>query len=162
MFAAPVGDRARRYDQLVVTKFGTWVRDGFPAPVSRLQLAEAEVRYAAVPSVNLARGAAVIADTWEARFLADGTLTTEQSPRGYTSYERGEPILGELIWLPLDLGSVRHFDQVVLYPRTDVTMEFGGTAGFPVDYANRTGNIPKVRSPGCAGRSGCGGGGCAR
>ena len=138
-----------RFVRVEVTKLGPPLKEGFPQPVSRLQLAETEVHDSAVPTVNLARGAAVSASesyevpgAWEARFLTDGTLTTEQSSRGYTSYERGDPVLTEPIWLRLDLGSVRHFDRIVLYPRTDAVTESGATAGFPVDFAIRAGNLP--------------------
>ena len=139
-----------RYVRLDVGKLGAPIKEGgFPYLVSRLQLAEIEVRDSAAPTVNLARGAAVAASesfevpgSWEARFVTDGSVTTEQAPLGYTSYERRDQALGQPIWLRLDLGATKHFNQVVLYPRTDTTTDSGATAGFPVDYSVRTGAAP--------------------
>lgn len=143
-----VPEQSARYVRVDVSKLGEGVWEGFPYPVSRLQFSEIEVRRAAEPTVNLARGTEVTAsesldvgNTWQRSFLTDGVLTSQADPRGYTSLERRDPVLaGRPIWLQLDLGATRTFDQVLLYPRTDARTVSGATAGFPVDYTLGTGS----------------------
>ncbi len=136
-----------RFVRLDVSRLGKPIKEnGFPQPVSRLQLAEIVVRDSADQPTNLALGSPVTASEsftvpgyWEPRFVTDGSLTSEQPPLGYTSFERHEQDLGDTpISLTLDLGSVHGFDQVLLFPRTDVTTDTGETAGFPVDFTLRT------------------------
>lgn len=138
-----LGAQDARYLRVDVTRLGLPLREGWPYDVSRLQLAELVVRDSATPGANLATGATVTASesytvsgAWEPRFVVDGTLTSQVNPRGYTSYERRDQDLGtSSIWLQLDLGSVRHFDQLLLYPRTDARTADGRTPNFPVDYS---------------------------
>ena len=135
-----------RYLKLDVTKLGLPLKEGFPSPVSRLQLAEIAVTDSSDASgADLARGAAVTASEsytvngyWEPRFVTDGALTTQQPPLGYTSYQRYSQDLTSPIWLQLDLGAVKHFDEVLLYPRTDTLTADGQTPNFPVDYSLAT------------------------
>ncbi|GAA4507298.1 family 78 glycoside hydrolase catalytic domain [Actinoallomurus oryzae] len=133
-----------RYVRLDVTRLGLPITEG-GSLLSRLQLAEIAVSDSAHPDEDLARGAAVTASEvrdypgkWEPPYLTDGSLTTERAPYGYTSpaYSSQDP--GHHIWLQLDLGQSRHFDQVSLYPRTDVMTGDAKTPNFPVDFTVRT------------------------
>jgi alpha-L-rhamnosidase len=135
-----------RYVRLDVTRLGLPIMEG-SSLLSRLQLAEIVVADSAHPGEDLAKGAAVTASEvrdypgkWEPPYLTDGALTTEQAPFGYTSpaYSSRDP--GHHIWLQLDLGQSRHFDQVVLYPRTDVMTSDAKTPNFPVDFTVETAN----------------------
>ncbi|MEV0404107.1 family 78 glycoside hydrolase catalytic domain [Actinoallomurus sp. NPDC050550] len=135
-----------RYVRVDVTKLGLPITEG-SSLVSRLQLAEIVVADSAHPDDDLAKGAAVTASEignypgkWQPAYVTDGSLTSEQAPYGYTSpsYKSQDP--GHHIWLQLDLGQSRHFDQVVLYPRTDVMTDDEKTPNFPVDFTVQTGN----------------------
>ncbi|GIE95491.1 hypothetical protein Ari01nite_29560 [Paractinoplanes rishiriensis] len=117
--------------------------DGFPAPVHRLQLAEMQVRSSAGPAVNLmsGRGRFVTASEtetvrkeWEPALLADDVLLSH--PAGYQS--GAHPTPDASVQLTVDLGEVRTFDQVVLYPRTDTLTPDGRTPNFPVDFTVQT------------------------
>jgi alpha-L-rhamnosidase len=134
--------RETRYLRLDVTRLGEPIKEGWPEPVSRLQLAELEV-YGG--GTLRSRGAAVTASesytvggAWEPRFITDGTLDSDRNPRGYTSYHRFQQDLDEPIWLELDLGEVMTIDEVRLYPRTDHLSVNGRTANFPEDFAIQT------------------------
>jgi len=133
-----------RYLRLDVTKLGLPINEG-GSPVSRLQLAEIEVRDP--DGADVGKGAAVTASEtgqypgkWEPRFLTDGSLTSQQAPFGYTSpsYKSQDP--GHDIWLRLDLGAVKHIAEVRLYPRTDAVTSAGKTPNFPVDFTLQTGD----------------------
>jgi alpha-L-rhamnosidase len=140
-----------RYLRLDVSRLGLPLKEnGFPDPVSRLQLAEIAVSDSAdSKGKDLAIGAGVTASEsftvggyWEPRFVTDGSLTTEQAPLGYTSDERNSQDLGTSpIWLQVDLGATKHFDQVLLYPRTDTLTADGRTANFPENYRLSTSNV---------------------
>lgn len=141
-----------RYVRLDVTRVGLPITEG-SSLLSRLQLAEIVVADSAHPDVDLAKGAAVTASEvrdypgkWEPGYLTDGSLTTEQAPYGYTSpaYKTQDP--GHDIWLQLDLGQTRHFDQVVLYPRTDTMTDDERTPNFPVDFTVQTGDDAHLRT----------------
>ncbi|GHF39785.1 alpha-L-rhamnosidase [Amycolatopsis bartoniae] len=109
---------------------------------ARLALAEIEVGTRTDPAVNLARGATVTtsesdpaAGEWDPGFLTDGQELSDQAPRGYRSPAHpGIDVTAHPIRLQLDLGAVRTFDQLRLYPRTDVTDQFARTADYPRDY----------------------------
>lgn len=140
--AVPAQDA--RYVRVDVTKLGLPITEG-SSLLSRLQLAEIVVADSAHAGEDLAKGATVTASEvrdypgkWEPPYLTDGSLSTEQAPFGYTSpaYSSQDP--GHHIWLQLDLGQSRHFDQVVLYPRTDVMTGDAKTPNFPVDYTVQT------------------------
>ncbi|SDU81212.1 family 78 glycoside hydrolase catalytic domain [Jiangella alkaliphila] len=138
----PTTPTSARYVRLEVSRLGLPLREGFPYDVSRLQLAELRVREAAAPDTNLAAGrpvtanrSYVVAGSWEPRFLTDGKLDTDGAPLGYTSLETRDPDVGaDPMWVEIDLGATRAFDQIVLYPRTDTLTADGRTPNFPVDY----------------------------
>jgi alpha-L-rhamnosidase len=131
-----------RYVRLDVTRLGLPLKEGgWPYKVSRLQLAEIVVADSARPGTDLALHAPVTASdtftvpgSWEPRFVTDGLLTTDQAPLGYTSLQHQDQDLTDPIWITLDLGSVQHFDQVLLYPRTDTLTDDGRTPNFPEDF----------------------------
>lgn len=140
--------RETRYLRLAVTRLGEPIKEGWPEPVSRLQLAELE---AYGGGTLRSRGAAATASesftvggVWEPRFLTDGTLDSNANPRGYTSYHRFEQDLDEPIWLELDLGEVTAVDEVRLYPRTDHLSVNDRTANFPEDFAIQTRTEPSA------------------
>ncbi|HTE60721.1 MAG TPA: family 78 glycoside hydrolase catalytic domain, partial [Solirubrobacteraceae bacterium] len=141
--------RAVRYLRLDVTRLGKPIKEGFPTPVSRLQLAELE---AYGDGELRSRGAAAaasesytVAGAWEPRFLTDGTRDSNRNPRGYTSYERTEQELGDRpIWLEIDLGAVTRIDELRLYARTDALTADKQTANFPEDFAVLTRTDPSA------------------
>jgi alpha-L-rhamnosidase len=130
-----------RYVSIDVTRLGLPLKEGWPDKVSRLQLAEIAVADSAHPGTDLALHAPVTASdvytapgSWEPRFVTDGLLTTDQAPYGYTSLEHQAQDLTDPVWITLDLGKVQHFDQVLLYPRTDTLTDDGRTPNFPEDF----------------------------
>jgi alpha-L-rhamnosidase len=136
--------RSARYVRLDVTRLGLPIKEGWPYKVSRLQLAEIQVRDGA-SGTNAALKAAVTASEsytvggqWEPEAATDGSLTSDAAPFGYTSLERREQGLPEPIWIQIDLGKQQRFDRVLLYPRTDVTTDDGRTANFPEDFTVQT------------------------
>jgi len=139
--------RATRFLRLDVTRLGKPLKEGWPEPVSRLQLAELE---AYGGGTLRSRGTAAtasesytVAGVWEPRFLTDGTLDSNRDPRGYTSYERHEQDLGDRpIWLEIDLGAVVGIDEVRLYARTDTLTPDRHTANFPEDFTLQTRTDP--------------------
>ena len=123
----------------------------FPDVSWRLQLAEIEVRDGSDPDVNFAAGrtkAVTASETetirkqWEPGLVADGIRSSnpqEGSYSGYQSARHGSAdVSAAPIWLTIDLGQSRTFDQVLLYPRTDTLTPDGRTPGFPVDYSVST------------------------
>ncbi|HEV3357982.1 MAG TPA: family 78 glycoside hydrolase catalytic domain [Pseudonocardiaceae bacterium] len=137
-----------RYLKLNVTKLGLPIKEGgYPQPVSRLQLAEISLVDSANPTVGIAEGASVTASdlstvipgSWAPQYLTDGSLTSDQAPFGYTSGASNTQTPAQPVWVQLDLGQVRHFDEVVLYPRTDATTTDFTTPNFPVDYTIQSG-----------------------
>ncbi|WP_327579174.1 family 78 glycoside hydrolase catalytic domain [Streptomyces sp. NBC_00145] len=138
-----------RYVRLDVTKLGLPLADDFPNRSWRLQLGEIEVRDSAAPDTDLAQGAAVTASesntlrkTWEPALAVDGmTNSALQTAAGYSSQAHsGADVSSSPITLTLDLKSARTFDQVVLYPRSDVLTDDGRVPNFPVDYTLSTGD----------------------
>jgi alpha-L-rhamnosidase len=131
-----------RYVRLNVTKLGLPLKEGWPDPVSRLQLAEVQVVDSAHPDVDLALHGAVTASevysapgTWEPQYIADGKTTGDTSPIGYTSLEHhGQDVSSAPVWVTIDLGAPQTFDRLVLYPRTDTFTPDGQVANFPVDF----------------------------
>lgn len=146
VFAAiELAPQQARFVRLDVTRLGLPLRETFPEPVSRLQLAELQVVSSADPDVVLSAGAAVTASetlnagtTWNPRYVVDGRLTSDEAPKGYTSQHRFEQDVDGSIWIEVDLGRVVAFDTLRLYPRTDVLTEDGTTANFPEDFTVRT------------------------
>ncbi|WP_019634190.1 family 78 glycoside hydrolase catalytic domain [Actinomadura atramentaria] len=136
--------RTARYVRLDVTRLGLPIKEGWPYLVSRLQLAEVEVRDGA-SGTNAALRAAVtasesytVAGQWEPKAVTDGSLTSDAAPFGYTSMERRNQDLDAPIRLRIDLGEERRFDRVLLYPRTDAMTADGRTPNFPEDFTVRT------------------------
>lgn len=146
--AVPIPAQDTRYLRLDVTKLGLPLKEpGFPDLVQRLQLTEIAVLDPA--GTDVALGAPVsasesftVAGAWEPAFLTDGLLTASQGRYGYTSYERHGGVMEGDIWIQLDLGTVRHVDEVVLYPRTDLQTADGQVPNFPVDYTIQTADEP--------------------
>lgn len=134
--------RRVRYLRIDVTRLGLPLKEGWPYPVSRLQLAEVQ---AFGGGTLQSAGAAVSASeayiapgTWEPRFVTDGKLDSNGSAAGYTSFERREQDLDAPIWLQLDLGKVVDVDEVRLYPRTDTLTADHRVANFPEDFSLET------------------------
>ncbi|MGI5227572.1 family 78 glycoside hydrolase catalytic domain [Actinoallomurus sp. CA-142502] len=130
-----------RYVRLDVTRLGLPIKEGWPYKVSRLQLAEIAVTDASAPGTDLALGAPVTATDvytapgqWEPRFVTDGSLTTDKAPFGYTSLEHQDQDLTTPIDVTIDLGAARHFDRILLYPRTDTLTDDGRTPNFPENF----------------------------
>lgn len=142
----PVTAQDTRYVRLDVTELGRALKEpGFPDPVWRLQLAEIAVLDGA--GTDVAQGAGVTASdsftvpgAWEPAFLTDGQLAAGNGRFGYTSLERHSA--DAHIWVQLDLGTVRHIDRVLLYPRTDLQTDDGQVPNFPVDYTIQTADQP--------------------
>lgn len=138
----PLPSQQARYVRLVVTKLGLPLQEGWPEPVSRLQLAEVQVADSAQPEVDLAQGCAVTASdvyavsgSWEPAYLTDGKTSGDTAPYGYTSLQYdSQDISATPITVTLDLGSVRAFDLVRLFPRTGTLTADGRTPNFPVDF----------------------------
>ena len=131
-----LGAQDARYVRLDVTKLGLPVTEGALGLVSRLQLAELELVDSTAGGVNRAQGATVTASNpyqaggWSLAGLVDGVLTTP----GYTSLESKTQSVNPSFWVQLDLGAVRHFDRLRLYPRTDLRTDDGKVPNFPADF----------------------------
>ncbi len=135
--------RRTRYVRLDVTRLGKPLQEGWPDPVSRLQLAELQaygdgtLRSQGRPVT--ASESYTVSGVWEPRLITDGSLDSDSDPRGYTSYERHQQDLGDAsIWLEVDLGEVTDVDEVRLYPRTDALTAARETANFPEDFTLQT------------------------
>lgn len=131
--------RQLRYLRLDVTRLGKPLQEGWPDPVSRLQLAEFQVFGSGTLRSQgkrvTASEAFTVPGVWEPRFLTDGTLHSDADPRGYTSFERhGQDIAGAPIWVEIDLGAAVTADEVRLYPRTDTLTPNKEIANFPEDF----------------------------
>ena len=131
-----LGAQDARYVRLDVTKLGLPVTEGALGLVSRLQLAELELVDSTAGGVNRAQGATVTASNpyqaggWSLAGLVDGVLTTP----GYTSLESKTQSVNPSFWVQLDLGAIRHFDRLRLYPRTDLRTDDGKVPNFPADF----------------------------
>ncbi|WP_284741424.1 family 78 glycoside hydrolase catalytic domain [Amycolatopsis sp. RTGN1] len=120
----------------------------FPDLTYRLQLAELQVRDSADPGVNFADGrqkyvtaseTQTVRKEWEPGLVADGLTTSNPEDAGNAGYQSAAHTSADAdVWLTVDLGAARTFDQVVLYPRTDTLTADGRTANFPVDYTVQT------------------------
>ncbi|MGW0425409.1 discoidin domain-containing protein [Streptomyces sp. NPDC003015] len=77
--------------------------------------------------------------TWGKSRLTDGTLTSVNGAKGYTSNNfASADVSANPVWVEIDLGADTDLDAVRLFPRTDTLATGGGTAGFPVDFALQT------------------------
>ena len=81
-------------------------------------------------------------DQWSTAYLTDGILTStgataSEGKKGFTSvnYASAE-VTDENLWVEIDLGSDVDFNQITLYPRTDVDGKNGGgeSPNFPVAF----------------------------
>jgi alpha-L-rhamnosidase len=94
---------------------------------------------AATPNGNLALNKTVNArcslesTDWGRAKMVDGQQTSVSGAKGYTSdpYQTGA---SNNEWVEIDLGANNSFNQVKLFPRTDISANGGGTANFPVDF----------------------------
>ena len=106
--------------------------------MSRIQLAEMQVL--APDGTNLALSRSVSAfdqfpsQGWGTRLLTDGRII---SP-GYMSRHLFTQDATPSKWVQVDLGSVQHFNKIVLYPRSDSRTPDGQIPNFPVDFTLRT------------------------
>jgi len=139
-----VGANDARYVQLTTTRLGLPLKEG-SSLLYRLQLAEIVVEDSAQPDTDLALGAAISSSdpktypgSWEPRFAVDGSLTSNNAQRGYSSAGYSAATLAKPITLTIDLGQVRHFDRILLYGRTDTTTSDGRTPNFPSDFTVST------------------------
>ncbi|MGI5230867.1 family 78 glycoside hydrolase catalytic domain [Actinoallomurus sp. CA-142502] len=134
-----------RYVRLDVTRLGLPLVENLPDKTYRLQLAELEVRDSS--GTNLAAGMTVTSnDTgnqvnhkYLPKYLTDGTETTNQELAGWSSsaYTSADAS-AKPITLTVDLKSARTFDQVLLFPRTDVPAAGDKVPFAPVDYSVST------------------------
>jgi alpha-L-rhamnosidase len=134
-----------RYVRLDVTRLGLPLVEDLPDKTWRLQLAELEVRDSS--GTNLAANATVTSsDTgnevnhkWLPRYLTDGTETTNQELAGWSSSAyTSDDVSAKPITLTIDLKSAKTFDQVLLFPRTDVPAAGDKVPYAPVDYSVST------------------------
>lgn len=114
----------------------------------RIELAEIGIVDKSAPGTDLALGGQVtVSDSdstpgqWEPQYLTDGRLTTDTAPRGYRSAGRPQGTswddLDDPVVITIDLGQVRRFDRLLLYPRTDAISPWGETANFPKNFSVR-------------------------
>ncbi|GAA4615147.1 family 78 glycoside hydrolase catalytic domain [Actinoallomurus liliacearum] len=136
-----------RYVRINVTKLGLPLVENLPDKTWRLQLAELEVRDSA--GNNLAAGTTVTSnDTgnqvnhkYLPKYLTDGTETTNQELAGWSSSAyTSDDVSAKPITLTVDLKSAKTFDQVLLFPRTDVPAAGDKVPFAPVDYSVSTGD----------------------
>jgi alpha-L-rhamnosidase len=130
-----------RYIRLTTTRLGLPLLESAGHLYYRVQLAEIVVRDSAHPGTDAALGASVVASDpktypgkWEPRFLTDGSLTSNKAPFGYSSSAYSNDTPASPVALTIDLGQVRHVDELLLYGRTDTTTADGRTPNFPRDY----------------------------
>ena len=139
-----------RYLRLEVTRLGLPLKEGWPQPVSRLQLAEVQLFDSARPDVDIAKDAAVTASevysapgTWEPQYLTDGKTSGDTAPIGYTSMQHfDQDISSSPITLTFDLGTSTSFDRLALWPRTDTRTADGRTPNFPEDFSIQVADAP--------------------
>jgi hypothetical protein len=91
-----------------------------------------------LPPKNLAEGAGVTGCStlengdWGQAKLTDGINTSLAGAKGYTSNMYSSADNHECV--EIDLGRNVAFNQIALFPRTDVTASNGSAAGFPQDF----------------------------
>jgi alpha-L-rhamnosidase len=141
-----LGDQSARYVRLDVTKLGLPIKESsYPDPVSRIMLSEMQVL--AADGTNVALGKSVsVYDQFACpgcgtKLLTDGKII---SP-GYASRQSYTQEITPSKWVQIDLGEVRSFNRIVLFPRTDARTTDGQIPDFPVDFtirASATSNVP--------------------
>ncbi|HZC74289.1 MAG TPA: alpha-L-rhamnosidase N-terminal domain-containing protein, partial [Jatrophihabitans sp.] len=112
----------------------------------RVELAEIGIADKSQPNTDLALGGQVsVSDSadvpgeWAPQYLTDGLLTSDSAPYGYRSAGRPQNTswddLNDPVVITVDLGQVRHFDRLLLYPRTDLSSPWGETPNFPKNFS---------------------------
>ncbi|MGQ7889103.1 family 78 glycoside hydrolase catalytic domain [Paenibacillus sp. WC2504] len=71
-----------------------------------------------------------VAPTWNISNLTDGNLDLKYSSDGFVSND----VTNNPIWVEIDLGSAKPFNNLVLYPRTDSRTPDGQIASFPTNF----------------------------
>ena len=92
-------------------------------------------------SENLAIGAAVTASSfiagaqdWAPDKLTDGVLQPSSGSNGYSSDGLGSTTPSTKPTIELDLGGVKEFNRIQLYPRTGVYSSDGTSCNFPLEF----------------------------
>lgn len=136
-----------RYVRLVISKVSDHTND---EAHNRVQLAEMEAYVNPLTPVNLALGGTVTSNdslmedpnSWACANLIDGVLRSEgrnltSGRKGYTSSNYASPDLANPIWVNVQLPETKTFNQVILYPRSDIdaiAKDTGITPNFPTKY----------------------------
>jgi alpha-L-rhamnosidase len=138
--------RDARYVRINITDINdTTVKPEDAVNDYRVELAELGIVDKAAPGSDLALGGQVstsdsvdVPGEWGRQYLTDGLLTTDSAPFGYRSEGRPQATswdnLNDPVTITIDLGQVRHFDRLLLYPRSDVVSPFGQTPNFPKNF----------------------------
>lgn len=95
-----------------------------PTPVSGTNLALNKTVNARVTLEN---------SDWGKQKLVDGAQTSVTGSKGYTS-DPPQTTQNANEWVEIDLGQNYAFNQVKLFPRTDVDTSGGETPSFPIDF----------------------------
>lgn len=145
-----VGDQSAQYVRIDVTKLGLPINESSYGLVSRVMLSEIQVL--APDGTNVALGGSVsVYDQFACPSCGTKNLTDGKiiSP-GYASRQSATQDLSgtQAKWIQINLGAVKSFDKVVLFPRTDARLADGQIPDFPVDFtiaastASNTGATP--------------------
>jgi alpha-L-rhamnosidase len=132
-----VGDHSARYVRLDVTKLGLPITESSYGLVSRIMLSEIQVLTPDGTNIALGRSVSVY-DQFACpgcgtKLLTDGKII---SP-GYASRQSTTQDVTPSKWVQIDLGAVKDFDRIVLFPRTDARTSDGKIPDFPVDFTIR-------------------------
>lgn len=79
-------------------------------------------------------------EQWNISYLTDGILTStgataSDGKKGFTSVNYASPdVTDENLWAEIDLGADTDFNQITLYPRTDIAGASGGSPNFPTAF----------------------------
>lgn len=130
-----VGDQSAQFVRIDVSKLGLPIKEAsYPDPVSRIMLSEIQVL--APNGTNVALGGSVsVYDQFACpgcgtKLLTDGKII---SP-GYASRQSYTQDVTPSKWIQINLGAVKSFSKVVLFPRTDARLADGQIPDFPVDF----------------------------
>lgn len=90
---------------------------------------------------NLALGKSVSASNeytgnslFSSAYLTDGILRSSSTRKCFTTNPLGSTNLTNKQYIDIDLGEVKSFNLLMLYPRTDVTTTDGKAPNFPLDF----------------------------
>lgn len=135
-----------RYVRIVVSKVSDHTNDELH---NRIQLTEVEAHVNPQTPVNLALGGKVSSndslmetDSWSCANLIDGILRSTgrnlaTGKKGFTSKNYASPEITNPIWVNVQLPETKTFNQVILYPRSDIdaiAKDTGITPNFPTKY----------------------------